>query len=142
MQMCFESVLGYITLKEKDGRLTAVTFGKEEGDKGCNVLLKAKRQIEEYISGKRKKFDLPIIFKGTKFQMAIWNYLLTVPYGKTTSYKVAAEYVGCANGARAAGRAIGSNPFAIIVPCHRIVSSNGNITGYRYGVGIKTKLLE
>lgn len=142
MKMSFNTRLGAITISERDGKIDGVYFGAFAKGQTNQLLLEAKRQLEEYLSRDRIQFDLPILLCGTEFQKRIWEFLLTVPYGCTGTYKQAAEYAGCPKGARAAGGAIGRNPIAIIVPCHRIIGSGGGITGYRYGNDIKKELLE
>ena len=94
------------------------------------LLLEAKRQLAEYFAGKRKKFELPLSLQGTEFQMRDWNALLEIPYGETRSYGEIARRIGCPKGSRAVGMANRNNPIAIIVPCHRVIGSDGSLTGY------------
>ncbi|MEW9677625.1 methylated-DNA--[protein]-cysteine S-methyltransferase [Lentibacillus sp. L22] len=98
-------------------------------------------QLEEYLKGKRKNFDIPIDVKGTPFQEMIWNELQRIPYGETASYSDIANNIGTPTAARAVGTAIGANPVLIVVPCHRVVAKNGNLTGFRGGLPMKEKLL-
>ena len=98
-------------------------------------------QLEEYLTGERKNFDLPIIAKGTDFQMLVWNALRTIPYGETRSYKQVAEMINRPKACRAVGLANNKNPIWIIIPCHRVIGSNGSLTGYGGGLDIKQKLL-
>lgn len=142
MKFSFETDLGYVTVGEHEGKIDEVRFYDCKEYESNPLLEKAKLQIAEYLDGTRKIFDLPVQLHGTPFQLKIWEYLLTIPYGCTASYKQAAEYAGCPKGARAAGGAIGSNPVSIIVPCHRVIGSNGKLVGYEYGTDIKRKLLE
>ena len=100
-----------------------------------------KIQLDEYFSGKRKIFDIKINPKGTKFQKRVWNELLKIPYGKTKSYSDIAVAIGNKKAQRAIGNACNKNPIMIIIPCHRVISKNGNISGFAYGIGIKQKLL-
>lgn len=142
MRFSFDTDLGWITIGEEEGQITEVGFydcGQYEGNR---FLLKAKVQIEEYLAGDRKIFDLPIKLKGTDFQKRIWEFLRAIPYGETTTYADAARAADQPKGARAAGGAVGNNPIAIIVPCHRVMGSNGKIRGYRYGIKLKEKLLK
>ena len=98
-------------------------------------------QLEEYFAGTRKKFDVPLDLEGTDFQKKVWEELKKIPYGKTISYKTLAEKLGDVKSIRAVGKANGQNPIAIIIPCHRVIGSNGSLTGYAGGLDIKEKLL-
>lgn len=100
------------------------------------------RQLEEYFAGRRKVFDLDLAPQGTDFQRRVWERLLEIPYGETISYGTLARRVGNPNASRAVGLANGRNPIAIIIPCHRVIGSNGTLTGYGGGLPIKQKLLE
>lgn len=99
-------------------------------------------QLEEYFERKRKKFDVPFDISGTDFQMQVWNELEKIPYGVTISYKQLAKALGSLKLVRAVGRANGANPVPIVIPCHRVINSNGDLGGYSGGAGIKEKLLE
>ncbi|HKB87723.1 MAG TPA: methylated-DNA--[protein]-cysteine S-methyltransferase [Ignavibacteriaceae bacterium] len=99
-------------------------------------------QFEEYFKRERKKFDIPLDITGTDFQINVWKELSKIPYGKVLSYKEIAEKVGGLNYVRAVGRANGRNPVPIIIPCHRVIETNGKLGGYSGGTGIKEKLLE
>lgn len=99
-------------------------------------------QLDEYFNRERKKFDIPLDISGTDFQLKVWKELSKIPYGKVFSYKEIAEKVGGNTFVRAVGRANGQNHVPIIIPCHRVVESNGRIGGYSGGVDIKEKLLE
>jgi AraC family transcriptional regulator of adaptative response/methylated-DNA-[protein]-cysteine methyltransferase len=100
------------------------------------------KQIQEYFLGKRNKFDLPLLLKGTTFQEAVWKELLTIPYGVTRSYQEQAEHVGNIQAVRAVAKANGDNRIAIIIPCHRVVGKNGKLTGYGGGLWRKQFLLD
>ena len=104
-------------------------------------LKRAKRQLAEYFAGKRREFDLALDPRGTGFQQAVWKAISGVPYGETISYGELARRAGFPDGARAAGAATGRNPIGIIVPCHRIVGSDGSLTGYAGGLAKKRALL-
>jgi len=101
-----------------------------------------RRQLDEYFTGTRRKFDLPIHPAGTPFQRTVWSALLTVPYGETRSYGELAGMISRPGAARAVGLANGKNPLSIIVPCHRVVGANGALVGYGGGVDCKRYLLE
>ncbi len=136
--------IGYLTITEENSAITCVLFGKQKRD-GEFVLTplinNAFNQIEEYLEGKRKEFDIKINPKGTDFQKMVWKELLKIPYGETRSYKDIAAGVNNPEGSRAVGMANNKNPIPIIIPCHRVIGSNGNLTGYAGGVNIKEKLL-
>ena len=102
----------------------------------------ASGQLEEYLSGRRKIFDLPLAPKGTDFQMRCWEALLRVPYGETRSYGDIARAAGSPKGFRAVGMANNRNPIAIIIPCHRIIGSDGKLVGFGGGLDVKAFLLD
>jgi methylated-DNA-[protein]-cysteine S-methyltransferase len=99
-------------------------------------------QLAEYFSGTRKRFDLPLHLIGSAFQRRVWNALLEIPHGSTTSYGALAESIGAPGAARAVGLANGQNPIALIVPCHRVIGANGSLTGYGGGLPTKRWLLD
>lgn len=100
------------------------------------------KELDEYFKGKRKRFTVPLVMEGTKFQTCIWNALLTIPYGTTASYKDIAKQIGNRNAMRAVGNANHNNPIAIIVPCHRVIAHDGTIGGYGGGIAKKEWLLK
>lgn len=106
------------------------------------LLKKAAKQLEEYLSGKRVKFDFPLNPKGTEFQKRVWDVLKTIPYGETWSYKQVAVALGKPTASRAVGMANNRNPIMIVVPCHRVVGSNGDLVGYAGGLELKASLLK
>lgn len=99
------------------------------------------RQVEEYLAGKRTRFSVPLNLGGTEFQLSTWEALRSIPYGETRSYAQIASTLKKPKAFRAVGNAVAANPIPIIVPCHRVISSNGDIGGYSIGVHIKRKLL-
>lgn len=105
------------------------------------ILLEAELQINEYLEGKRKNFDLPLEAEGTNFQKRVWEALSRIPYGTTCSYKDIALVLQHKKASRAVGTANGRNPLSIIVPCHRVISSDGSLGGYAGGLDVKKKLL-
>jgi methylated-DNA-[protein]-cysteine S-methyltransferase len=113
----------------------------DESERKSLILKKAELQLEEYLSGKRKDFDLPLDPRGTEFQKRVWEQLTKIPYGQTRSYKDIAKALNQESASRAVGSANGQNPLSIIVPCHRVISSNGSLGGYAGGLGIKEALL-
>jgi len=100
------------------------------------------RQLEEYFAGRRRQFNLPLDLRGTDFQKRCWRALLKIPYGETRSYADIARAIGKPSAVRAVGLANGQNPIAIIVPCHRVIGSDGSLTGYGGGLENKRRLLE
>ena len=99
------------------------------------------KQLDEYFAGKRTKFELNILLKGTEFQKKVWAELLKIPYGKTKSYQEIAEAIGKPNAQRAVGSACNKNPILLIIPCHRVISKSGKLTGFACGLDVKQKLL-
>ena len=134
-------------LVAEDGFLTELRFGGEpvavESD-GIDdeVLDAAECQLKEYFDGVRREFDLPLRPTGTPFQMEDWSALREIPYGETVSYGDIARRIGRPKASRAVGMANHNNPISIIVPCHRVIGSNGKLTGYGGGLENKRKLLE
>lgn len=112
-----------------------------EESQGIAVLEDATRQLQEYFGGWRKQFDLPLAMKGTAFQKEVWQELLKIPYGETISYGQLAQRIGKEKAVRAVGLANGRNPISIVVPCHRVIGSNGTLTGYGGGLENKEYLL-
>jgi methylated-DNA-[protein]-cysteine S-methyltransferase len=100
------------------------------------------RELEQYFAGKRREFSFPLDLRGTDFQLACWRALLAIPYGETRTYADIARVAGKPNAFRAAGLANNRNPIAIVVPCHRVIASDGTLCGYGGGLNIKRKLLE
>jgi methylated-DNA-[protein]-cysteine S-methyltransferase len=111
-------------------------------DTGHPVLMAAQKQLRQYFSGTRNRFDLPLDFYGTDFQKKVWNALLAIPFGETRSYRHIAIQIGNPKAVRAVGAANGRNPLSIIAPCHRVVGSNGKLTGFAGGLAAKAYLLE
>jgi methylated-DNA-[protein]-cysteine S-methyltransferase len=105
------------------------------------VLLETERQLNEYFAGKRERFTVKFDFKGTEFQQEVWQALATIPFGETLSYGAIARQIGRPKAVRAVGAAIGRNPISIIVPCHRVIGFNGQLTGFAGGLETKASLL-
>ena len=105
-------------------------------------MFKSFKQLREYFENKRKVFDLPLEIIGTDFQKRVWKELIKIPYGETISYKELAIRLGNLKTIRAAARANGANPLPIIIPCHRVIGSDGKMVGYGGGLNVKEKLLE
>ena len=138
------SPFGNILLESREGCLSCLQFTEEQTDGEIldQVLLSAKEQLEEYFAGKRKNFDMPIGLGGTDFQRKVWMEVAKIPFGQTTTYMKIAQKLGNTAAIRAVGAAIGANPILIVLPCHRILGSDGSLTGYAGGLERKKALLE
>ena len=143
---CYDTEIGTIKISEKEGKIIGLVFSdskkENEIEKETDYIRRTYLQLKEYLSGKRKSFDIEIEMIGTEFQKKVWKELLNIPYGETRSYKDVATAIGNKKACRAVGNANNKNPIAIIVPCHRVVGSNGSMTGYAGGIDIKEKLLK
>ena len=106
------------------------------------VLRETSRQLKAYLEGDLRDFDLPLVLKGTPFQIRVWQALREIPYGQTRSYAEQARVVGAPDAVRAVGSANGRNPIPIVVPCHRVIGSNGKLTGFGGGLPLKRWLLD
>ena len=135
---------GVIKIVCSNEHVLSVSFSDtaKENDKGSKVLDEALKQMNEYFSGKRKTFDLPLYFEGTEFQKSVWNELRKIPYGITVSYKDIAEGINNEKAVRAVGNANNKNKIMIIVPCHRVIGKNGKLVGFAGGLDKKEFLLE
>ncbi|WP_308774055.1 methylated-DNA--[protein]-cysteine S-methyltransferase [uncultured Bilophila sp.] len=144
--LCFrDTALGRMGIEEKDGFITYIHLpgqckADSEGPE-TPLLGKAFTQLEEYFAGRRRTFDLPLKPEGTPFMKQVWRALCTVPYAHTASYKDIAEAIGNPKACRAVGMANNRNPISIVIPCHRIVGSNGALVGYGGGLDLKERLL-
>ena len=145
----FQSPIGFLTICEQDNQLTRLYLDNQ--DRGIlqsrnfeyhsDFLHEVYHQLNEYFAGKRKIFDLPVDSKGTAFQKAVWRELHKIPYGETRSYEDIAVAIGNKKAVRAIGQANGRNPIMIVVPCHRVIRKNGDISGFACGVEAKRYLL-
>ena len=144
----FDSPIGTLRLVSNGQSLTRIEFdgqhNKREGEsqRWDTALQACSRQLAEYFSGQRKNFSLPLAADGTPFQKAVWQALEEIPYGELRSYSDIARQIDCASAVRAVGAANGRNPLPIIVPCHRVIGSNGKLTGFAGGLAAKEQLLE
>jgi methylated-DNA-[protein]-cysteine S-methyltransferase len=138
-----ESPIGLIEIGGTVDAITALQFveARREGASSNPLIDAAARQVGEYFAGTRRAFDLPLDLGGTPFQRAVWARLLEIPYGEMTTYQTIAAVLGRPRAVRAVGAAIGQNPVSILVPCHRVVGSNGSLTGYAGGLWRKERLL-
>jgi methylated-DNA-[protein]-cysteine S-methyltransferase len=145
------SPVGVLTLIASNNGLSAVLWEEdcmdrvgvkaEVNDLNNQILIQTEIEILEYFEGKRRIFSIPLDLRGTDFQLKVWSELKKIPYGKTISYLELAKRIGNDKASRAVGGANGKNPVSIIVPCHRVIGSNGKLTGFAGGVDIKEKLL-
>ena len=160
--LIYSSPVGAIELTEKDGALTglrllgthdsgahdsgthdsdATDAGESTTGTGSSALLRrAQKQLTEYFAGRRRTFDLPLAPQGTEFQRAVWTQLSDIAFGTTSTYGALARAVGQPQAARAVGGAIGANPLAIVVPCHRVLAGDRRLTGFSGGDGVPTKV--
>ena len=146
----FKTPIGFIKICEENKKITSLSLQREEPEialssnstKHSELLYEAYRQINEYFAGKRKKFELPICGMGTTFQKQVWEELQRIPYGETRSYEDIAIGIGNPKAVRAVGQANNKNPLLIIVPCHRVIHKNGNISGFACGTEVKKYLLD
>ncbi|HEX7190985.1 MAG TPA: methylated-DNA--[protein]-cysteine S-methyltransferase [Thermoanaerobaculia bacterium] len=135
----FESPVGPLTIRVNDGgALEEIRFGAWPGHKPSTQVIE---QLNEYFAGRRRDFDLRLAPRGTQFQLAVWNELQRIAYGRTISYSELARRIARPNAVRAVGAANGANPIPIIIPCHRVIGANGTLTGYGGGLHIKRALL-
>lgn len=127
-----ESPIGPLTVWANEEGVTAIDFGRAEGnpDPGHPVLSQAVRELEEYFARKRKAFDVPVCVEGTAFQMAVWKKLQKIPYGETRSYSDIAKAIGRPKAVRAVGQANRKNQIPVIIPCHRVIGKDRSLTGY------------
>ena len=141
------------TLKNDLGFVT-ITFSKEGlhtlnlNENKENILFELSKnnkyltQLNEYFAGKRKQFDLPLVLIGTPFQTKVWDYIQHIPYGETQTYNEVAHGIGHPRSSRAVGNALHVNPIPIVVPCHRVIRSDGGLGGFGLGIDVKQKLLD
>jgi len=138
-----ESPIGLIEVGATAEGVSSVSFVEARRPAvGSNPLVeRALEQLAEYLAGTRQAFHVPLTWQGTDFQRMVWEQLLAIPYGETSSYGEIAEAIGRPRAARAVGMAVGQNPISIIVPCHRVIGSDGSLTGYGGGLRRKEWLL-
>ena len=145
-----ETRLGRIRIAGDDAGLRWLLFDSDHDGQGPRpgwvhrpaTLADIRRQLEEYLAGDRRTFDIRLAPDGTEFQLRVWNELLEVPYGETISYGELARRIGNPKASRAVGAANGRNPISIIIPCHRVIGGSVKLTGHGGGLPIKHRLLE
>ncbi|MCB6183114.1 methylated-DNA--[protein]-cysteine S-methyltransferase [Leeia sp. TBRC 13508] len=148
-QLVIQSPLGEMLVCERQGAIVGIYFipqkyGRTPDPAKLGVsplLLEAKKSLTAYFQGTLSTFDLPLALEGTDFQKIVWAQLLAIPFGETWSYQQLADRCGKSSGVRAVANAVGKNPISLVVPCHRVIGSNGALTGYAGGVDRKAALL-
>jgi methylated-DNA-[protein]-cysteine S-methyltransferase len=153
----FQNALGWALAVARDGRLVWLghTPDREKAEASrlrwwpdavenpaADPLPEVRRQLDEYLAGRRRSFELPLDPVGTEFQRLCWDALLAIPYGETRSYSAQARLIGRPSAIRAVGRANHDNPIGVIIPCHRVLGADGSLTGYAGGLHMKQALLE
>jgi methylated-DNA-[protein]-cysteine S-methyltransferase len=146
-----DSPLGQLLLTSREGKLSGLYFADQPHARiapgwvrrdDAAIFAQTAQQLEDYASGERESFDLPLDLSGTPFQVSVWNAIAGIPFGQTITYSELAQRVGSPQAVRAAGTAAGHNPVGWIVPCHRVVGKNGALTGYAGGIARKSALLD
>lgn len=142
----YDSALGRLGIAEENGFITDILLGENRADfnaeeKETPLIKEAFRQIDLYLKGKLREFDLPVFQRGTAFQEKVWNALRDIPYGETRSYKDIARAIGNEKATRAVGMANNRNSLPIVIPCHRVIGADGKLVGYGGGLNIKEFLL-
>lgn len=141
-----DTKIGKICVIEEDNQIIEIKINEKIQEniipKETQLLLETEKQLKEYLQGERKEFAVPLNPKGTKFMKAVWTNLQDIPYGEVRTYQQVAEKVGKPKTARAVGMANRRNPIPIIIPCHRVIGSNGKLVGYALGMEKKKFLLE
>ena len=141
----YQSPIGMVEIEATQAEIVALNFVDQPQPVDAEqpeILKECVKQIEEFFSGQRKMFSVNLSLRGTKFQNAVWRRLVKIPYGQTCSYGEFAAAIGKSAACRAVGNANGKNPISIIVPCHRLIGSNGSLTGYGGGLWRKEWLLK
>lgn len=131
----------YRKQREKVDRRLQKTLKAEYRESSSNVIEETIAELEEYFVKKRKVFDIPLLLPGTDFQRSVWNGLMKIPYGSTVSYLDLAKSIGNEKAVRAVASANGANAISILIPCHRVIGSDGTLTGYAGSLDVKKKLL-
>lgn len=140
----YETEIGIIGIRENNKAITDIFFSKVDTNDNIeetDLIKECFKQLKEYFEGNRRDFDLPLETRGTEFQKKVWDELLKIPYGDTKSYKDIAIAIGNEKACRAIGMANNKNHIPIIIPCHRVIGSNGKLVGYAGGLNVKEKLL-
>ena len=142
----FNTPIGFLTIREEEQKLTNLFWQADsarvlKNERHSDFLYEVYIQVNEYFAGRRRQFDVPLKSEGTLFQQSVWRQLQKIPYGQTRSYQEIAIGIGNEKAVRAVGQANNKNPIMIIIPCHRVIHKNGDITGFTCGVEVKQYLL-
>lgn len=142
----YSTSIGKIGIADNGEAITNIYFSGEITPKDAEIketalIREAAAQLNDYLAGKRKVFEVPVVLVGTAFQQTVWKALTAIPYGETRSYKEIAESIDQPKACRAVGMANNKNPIAVFVPCHRVIGANGKLVGYAGGLDIKERLL-
>ena len=136
---------GFFRIGEEEDAIVSIEIVKKGANRNTNghsaLLDQAASELAEYLAGERTSFSVPYRLKGTLFRMNVWHELEKIPYGRTTTYKKIAEAIGREKAYHAVGGAVGANPLGIVVPCHRVIGTDGSLTGYAWGLSVKERLL-
>ncbi len=142
---CHRSEIGFLEVVGNQQGILAIIFGVDEFESDRNLpapMTECLRQLDEYFKGRRRKFSIPLLLEGTDFQKAVWRQLQKIPFGRTASYGDVARAVGSPKAFRAVGNANNKNPIPLIIPCHRVIGSDGKLVGFGGGIWRKEWLLD
>jgi methylated-DNA-[protein]-cysteine S-methyltransferase len=142
---CHHSEIGPLEVVGSQKGILTITFGADEFETDRNLpapMTECLRQLAEYFKGRRQKFSIPLLLEGTDFQKAVWRQLQKIPFGQTASYGDVARGVGSPRAFRAVGNANNKNPIPLIIPCHRVIGSDGKLVGFGGGIWRKEWLLD
>ena len=139
----YQSPFGLLKVGIADEKvvLVGIVSKQDKAHQPTPLSAEVYHQLQEYFAGKRTVFTVPYALNGTSFQQAVWTQIAKIPYGQTVTYKDIAQAIDKPRAFQATGRAVGANPLAILIPCHRVVGSNGELTGYAFGLEMKKALL-
>ncbi|MDR2107228.1 MAG: methylated-DNA--[protein]-cysteine S-methyltransferase [Holosporaceae bacterium] len=141
-----KTIIGDITICARENAVIGLHFGgryfSEAENAESEIIRKAFAQLDEYLEGSRRDFDIKLAYDGSNFRVSVWDQLRRIPCGETKSYKEIACGAGNPRSCRAVGKACGKNPIPVFIPCHRVVGADGNLTGYAGGINLKKKLLK
>ena len=132
----------YRKMRESVDKRLKKALNAEYTEEDNDVLIQTRKELDEYLKGERREFTVPLLMLGSEFQKSVWKALLLIPYGKTASYLELSKSIGNEKAVRAVANANGANAIGIVIPCHRIIGSDGSLTGYAGGLPLKKKLLE
>lgn len=142
---CHHSQIGPLEVVGNQKGILTIIFGADEFETDRNlpaIMTECLRQLTDYFKGRRRKFSVPLVLEGTDFQKAVWRQLQKIPFGQTASYGDVARAVGSPRACRAVGNANNKNPIPLIIPCHRVIGSDGKLVGFGGGIWRKEWLLE